>query len=112
MRGGLNDVEKAARYLQLARGGSYLDDPAPSAAAVFDTAGAEPLAQAAIMWRDLQGVMRLVGEEGFDTAAAGPKVKTLLANACGQEDFDALTSAVAETASHAAERIDTLVPRA
>ena len=112
MRGGLNDVEKAARYLQLARGGSYLDDPAPSAAAVFDTAGAEPLAQAAIMWRDLQGVMRLVGEEGFDAAAAGPKVKVLLANACGQEDFDALTSAVAETASRAAERIDTLVPRA
>ena len=73
MRGGLNDVEKAARYLQLARGGSYLDDPAPSAAAVFDTAGAEPLAQAAIMWRDLQGVMRLVGEEGFDAAAAGPE---------------------------------------
>ena len=112
MRGGLNDVEKAARYLQLARGGSYLDDPAPSAAAVFDTAGAEPLAQAAIMWRDLQGVMRLVGEEGFDATAVGPKVKSLLANACGQEDFDALTSAVAETASRAAVRIDTLVPRA
>ena len=56
--------------------------------------------------------MRLVGEEGFDAAAAGPKVKALLANACGQEDFDALTSAVAETASRAAELIDTLVPRA
>ena len=112
MRGGLNDVEKAARYLQLARGGSYLDDPAPTAAAVFDAAGAEPLAQAAIMWRDLQGVMRLVGEEGFDATAAGPKVKSLLANACGQEDFDALASAVTETASSAADRIDTLVSRA
>ena len=112
MRGGLNDVEKAARFLQLARGGSYLDDPAPSASAVFDAAGAEPPAQAAAMWRDLQGVMRLVGEEGFDAAAAGPKVKALIANACGQEDFDALASAVAETASATAARIDTLVSRA
>ena len=111
MRGGLNDVEKAARYLQLERGGSFLDDPAPSAAAVFDAAGAEPLAQAAVMWRDLQGVMRLVGEEGFDAAAGGAKVKSLIANACGQEDFDALASAVTETASGAAARIDTLVSR-
>ena len=111
MRGGLNDVEQAARYLQLSRGGSCLDDPAPSAAAVFEAAGAEPLAQAAAAWRDLQGVMRLVGEEGFDTAAAGTKAKSLVANACGQEDFDALASTVAETASSAAASIDTLVSR-
>ena len=112
MRGGLNDVEKAARYLQLARADGYLDDPAPSAAAVFEAAGAEPLAQAAAMWRDLQGVMRLVGEEGFDAAAAGRKAKSLVANACGQEDFDALAAAVAETASRADASIDTLVSRA
>ena len=112
MRGGLDDVEKAARYLQLANAAGDLDDPAPSAAAVFDAAGAEPLAQAAAMWRDLQGVTRLVSAEGFDATAAGSKVKSLIAKACEQEDFDALTSAVAETASRAADRIDTLVSRA
>ena len=111
MRGGLDEVEKAARFLQLTSAASRLDDPAPSAAAVFDAAGAEPLAQAAALWRDLQAIMRLVGEDGFDPAAAGPKVQSLVANACGHEDFAALEAAVAETASRAAARIDTLHSR-
>ena len=108
MRGGLGDVERTARYLQLARVGAGLDDPAPTAAAVFDAAGAKPLAQAATMWRDLQGITRLVGEEGFDPTAAGPKVKSLVANACAHEDFDALRAAVTETAHQAAAQIDSL----
>ncbi len=112
MRGGLDDVERAARFLQLTTAGAGLDDPAPTAAAVLDAAGAGPLAQAATLWRDLQGIMRLIGEEGFDAAAAGPKVRSLVANACGHEDFAALEAAVTETASRAAARIDTLHSRA
>ena len=112
MRGGLEDVERAARFLQLTDAAIGHDDPAPTAAAVFDAAGVEPLARASAMWRDLQGVMRLVGEEGFDADAAGPKVKSLVANACGYEDYDALTSAVAETASSAAAGVDALLSRA
>jgi len=112
MRGGLDDVERAARSLQLTNAAAGLDGPAPTAAAVFQAAGEEPLAQAAAMWRDLQGITRLVGEEGFDAAAAGPKVKSLVATACGYDDFDALESAVAETASRAASRIDTRLSRA
>ena len=64
------------------------------------------------MWRDLQGITRLIGEEGFDAAAAGPKVQTLVANACGHEDFDALKSAVSQTAARAAAGIDTLLSHA
>ena len=112
MRGGLYEVERAARFLQLTSAGAGLDDPAPTAAAVFDAAGAGPLAQAAALWRDLQGITRLVVEEGSDAAAAGPKVRSLVANACGHEDFEALETAVAETASRAAARIDTLLSRA
>ncbi|MDE0246069.1 MAG: hypothetical protein OXM59_12085, partial [Gammaproteobacteria bacterium] len=112
MPGGLNEVEQAARFLQLTRAGDFLDDPAPSAAAVFEAAGDKTLAQAANLWRDLHGVMRLVGEDGFDATTAGAKVKTLVANACGQEDFDALVSTVDETASRAAARIDTLTAHA
>ena len=112
MRGGLDDVERAARFLQFTTAGVGLDDPAPTAAAVLDAAGAGPLAQAAALWRDLQGIMRLIGEEGFDAAAAGPKVRSLVANACGHEDFAALEAAVTETASRAAARIDTLHSRA
>ncbi len=111
MRGGLDDVERAARFLQLAHGGVGLDDPAPTAGTVFDVAGVKPLAQAASMWRDLQGITRLIGEVGFDLTAAGPKVKSLVASACRHEDFDALESAVTETASRAAAQIDTLVSR-
>ena len=108
MRGGLDDIERAARFLQLTSNGAGLDDPAPTAAAVFSGAGFGPLAQAAAMWQDLQGITSLIAEEGFDAAAAGPKAKSLVANACGQEDFDALESVVAETASRAASEIDTL----
>ena len=114
MRGGLEDVERTARYLQLTRLEGMTDanagrgDPAPTAAEVFNGAGAESLAQAAAMWRDLQGIVRLIGEDGFDATAAGPKVRSLVASACGHEDFDALEAAVAETANRAAAQIDTL----
>ena len=112
MRGGLDDVERAARFLQLTDGGAGLDDPAPPAVAVLHGAGSEPLAQAASLWRDLQGITRLIGEEGFDATAAGPKVQSLVASACGHADFDALKAAVTETASRAAAEIDTLLSRA
>lgn len=111
MRGGLDDVERAARYLQLAQDGTDQEDPAPTATALFDAADDKPLAQAAKLWRDLQGVMRLVGENGFDAAEAGPKVRSLIANACGQDDFDGLTAVVADSASRAAARIEKLVSR-
>ena len=111
VRGGLDDVERAARFLQLTDPGADLDTPAPTAAALFANCGAEPLAKAADLWRDLHGVTRLVGEEGFGVAEAGPKVRAVVAAACGYEDFETLSSAVAETASRAAAEIDTLLVR-
>ena len=111
MRGGLDDVERAARVLQLTGPAADLGDPAPTAAALFSSHGAEALAEAADLWRDLQGVARLVGEDGFDVAAAGPKVKAVVANACGYEDFEALRSAVAEMAPRAVAEIETRVSR-
>ena len=112
MRGGLDDVERAARFLQLTHAEAGLDDPAPTATAVFESVGAAPLAQAAALWRNLQGITRLISEQGFDLTTAGPKAKALVAIACGHEDVDALQSAVTETASRAAAQIDTLLSRA
>ena len=112
MRGGLDEVERAARFVQLTRPEARLDDPAPTAAAVFDGAAVEALAQAAVMWRDLQGITRLIGEEGIDLTTVGPRVQSVVANACGHEDIDSLAAAVAETASKAAAAIDKLVARA
>ena len=106
MRGGLLDVERAARFLQLAHGEANLQDSAPTAAAVLRERA--PLAEAAVLYRDLQGILRLVGDEAFDAQAARPKIQSLIAEACGHEDFDALSSAVTETASRAAADIDAL----
>ena len=107
MRGGLHDVERAARLLQLT--GSDRSEPAPTAAAVLEAAGSGSLAEAAAMWRNLQGVMRLVGDEGFDASSAGQGVRSVVAAACGFEGFDALNAAVAEHASRAGSEIDTLL---
>ena len=120
MRGGLDHVERAARVLQLTQltqltgrtdsEGSF-DASAPTATAVFNQAGLETLARAAAMWRDLRGITHLIGNDGFDLSAVGPKGKSFVANACGHEDFDTLNSALSATASSAAAQIDTLLSR-
>ena len=110
MRGGLADVERAARCLQL---DEAVEDPAPTAAELFHDA--EPLAQAATLWRDLQSILHLIGEPGFDPADAGKAGKTvqaLVASACGYADFETLHGAVIETARRADAEIDALAQRA
>ena len=111
MPGGLVDTEMAARLLQLRQAPPLAqpdDSPAPAAVVLADC-GAERLARAATLWRDLEGIMRLVGEEGFDIACAAPNVKSVVANACGCEDYEALELAVSEAASGAAAEIDELL---
>ncbi len=107
MRGGLVDIQKAARFKQLGEPETHVTQSAPTAAVLLGKH--EPLAQAATLWRDLQGVMRLVGEEGFDADAAGAGVKTVIANACGCDDFDLLSRQVSETASRSAAEFEALV---
>ena len=107
MPGGLVDVERAARFVQLTRGEADPHDSAPTAALVFREC--EPLAQAATLWRDLQGILRLIGDKEFEAEAARPKIRSLVAGACGHEDFEALNAAVGETASRAAAEIDALL---
>ena len=111
MRGGLRDVEHAARLLQLTHAGDVSGDPAPTAASLFQAAGKggsipdadmEQLAVAATMWRNLRGILRLVADEGFAAENAGPGVKAALARACGLDDFEALAAAIRDTASRAA----------
>ena len=109
-RGGLEDLERAARLLRLTGNSEAFDEPAPAASSLFGDSGA--LAEAAALWRDLQGVVRLVGEEDFDASAARPGVQAQIASACGKEDFEALNAAVAETARRAAAEIDALAARA
>ncbi len=121
-RGGFRDVEHAARFLQL-NNTIAADDSAPSASFIFKTAGsrelicsdaAERLVEAVKLWRNLRGILRLVAEDGFPVETAAPKVKAVVAQACGMDDFDALTAAIREMASRAAadtDALDTMVPK-
>ena len=117
MRGGLLDVERAARLLYMTHAEDASAISAPGAGAIFEAAGAHGLipvsaagrlAEAATMWRNLRGIQRLVAEDGLALEAAGPGVRAVVARAGGVEDFDALAAAVRETASRAAADIDTL----
>ena len=117
MRGGLRDVERAARFLQLIHAGAFPDVLVPGAASAFRTLGArglipadaaERLEEAAKMWRNLRGVLPLVMEDGSRVETAGGKVKAVIARACGADDFSALAVATRETASRAAADIAVL----
>ena len=117
MRGGLLDAERAARLLYMTHAEAASVVSAPSAVAIFEAAGAhglipasaaERLAKAATMWRNLRGVLRLVAEDDLALETAGPGVRTVVARACGMDDFAALATSVRETASRAAADIDAL----
>ena len=117
VHGGLRDVERAARFLQLTYAGDVPDDPAPRASSVFKTTGsrglipadvAERLVESAKTWRNLWGILRLVADDGFAIETASPRAKAAIARACGMDDVDALTAAIRETASRAAADIDAL----
>ena len=117
MRGGLRDIERAARYLQVVNAADASATAAPGAAFVFTAAGecglmahdaAERLAEAAAMWRKLRGIVRLVADDDFAVETAGPKVEAVIARACGLNGFEDLTTTVREKAARAAGDIDVL----
>ena len=111
VRGGLEDIERCARYLRLTRTGKDDGVRAEDAQGVFRDAGIKTLAQSACLWRELQGILCLVGGEGFDINAASTKTRSLVASACGHEDLAALDAVVAETAALAAEETAALAVR-
>ena len=115
MRGGLRDVERAARILQLTHAGDGPDILAPDAATVFRSArergfipaaAAELLTAANSMWRNLRGILRLVADDNFTADTANAKVKSVIAQSCGRDSFDELTDAIRTTASRAASAVD------
>ena len=117
MRGGLRDAERAARLLYLTHAADAAAHAAPTAASIFQAAGAHGLlpedsarrlAEASAMWRNLRGILRLVADDGFALEEVGPRVEAVIARACGSSDFDALSATVRETATRAAADIDTL----
>lgn len=117
MRGGLQEVERAARLVQLTYAADVPEILVPNTDSVFLTAGshglipddvAKRLAEAARMWRNLQGILQLVAKGDFAVEQATPKIKNAIARSCEMNDFDALTDTIREMASCAAADIDAL----
>lgn len=117
MPGGLRDIERAALSLQWAPGGDAPDTLKADPASVFRTAGsrgliaegaAERLAEAATLWRNLHGSLRLIADDAFAADAATSTARAAIAEACGLNDFGALAATIRDTASRAAADIDAL----
>ncbi|MXX89748.1 MAG: hypothetical protein F4213_08600 [Boseongicola sp. SB0677_bin_26] len=115
--GGYRDVELAARHLQLTHAATTPAILAPESVSVFRIAGergtvptdvAARLAAAAELWRDLRGILRLVGEHGGSVDTASGTQRAVVARACGEDSFDALTASVRKTATAAASGIHEL----
>ena len=117
MRGGLWDIECAALYLQTSDGHAT-EVPAGDAGSVFRAASrrgliaegaAERLAEAEALWRNLRGALRLIADDGFAVDSATSRLKTVIAEVCGLDAFEALASMIDDTASRTAADIDALV---
>lgn len=108
MRGGLDDVERTARILQLSNDEFEFAVPTPTATSIFRNAGYESLAVAASTWRTLRGIQSLVVEDASDLVEVGAQVKSLVASTCGTDDFDTLSSMVRESADRVIRDIDAI----
>ena len=117
MPGGLWDIERAARCLQLTLGGDQGRIGTQRADALLESAAerqlipkaaGQRLAEAFRLYRNLRGIQRLVIGEGGDMETANPGVQSAIALACGLDDFQALTAAIPKTAAQATADIATL----
>lgn len=121
LRGGLVDIEFIAQYLQLRHAAGHPDVLAGDTVSVLRRAAAEGLVdaemagdliEAATLWRNLQGILRLAVEGRFDADSAAPALKTVIARACGAVDFDALVQTMQTSAERTIAHFDAVFPPA
>ncbi len=107
-RGGLVDVEFIAQFLQLLHGADSPELLLREPASVFRYAetrsflsgeAASDLIDAADLWRNLQGILRLtIGDDHLDEATA-PGLFKVICRSCGTDDMDALKDRLETTSS-------------
>ena len=103
----LEQIERAARYLQLKHISSMPEDlDSCSAMAILKTIKskdlipdtvAEQLIEATQLWQNLRGINRVVLDEGTDVENATGSVKKTVAKACKSTDFATLNETVQNT---------------
>lgn len=118
--GGLRDVERAARLLQITHAAEAPEILSPGIISVFQGAAkrdlldaeiAQRLTAAATLWRNLRGTLRLVGKEGFAFEHASAETKAITSRACGADDFGALISKITKTTTAAAAEVKALITK-
>ena len=120
LRGGLVDVEFIVQYLQLRHGHDRPDLLHPNTtralenlagAALIDAAAAAELADALLLWHNLQGILRLTtgGRLVEDDAPEG--LKTAIARAVGETGFASVPARRDETAARVRARFAEIIER-
>ena len=117
-RGGLVDIEFIAQYLQLRHAHDHPGVLAANTtdalarlaeAELLDRGIADELIAAMRLWRNVQAVLRLTLESGFDEAAAPDGLRAALARSAGADDFDSLRGEVLATQRIAHDHFITLI---
>ena len=115
--GGLDDLELAAQYLELAVATPESGEAA-RLSATFETAGrrglltaslVEDLVAAATLWQNLEGYFRMTCAGAFDERTASAEQRETLAELGLVDTFDELPGAITATAQRTAAQIDALL---
>ena len=118
IRGGLLDTEFAAQFLQLAHAAQTPELLAGDPISVFAAAGkcgvidsgmAHELAEAATLWRNLQGILRLTLGVDYVAGETTGAFRSVVGRSCGRLVFEALVESMEETAARTARHFDGLV---
>ena len=119
--GGGEDVERAARFLQVRHAAEFPDLLALDRAEVFRFAGgkgliaesaAERLAEAAILWQNLGGILQIVGESASVAESTSDAVRAVVARAAGEDDFTVLNGRIQRVAARVRSDLGAMDPEA
>ena len=118
LEGGLEDIELAAEYLQLA--GAAPGTGVATLAETFETArardlvdadAARDLLDAAALWQNLDGFFRMTCAGAFDPESATAEQRAIIAEMCGVESFERVSDRIFDAAGRSAAHLRALWPR-
>ena len=120
MPGGMVDIEFIAQYLQLKHAAETPEILAGDTAAALRVAGdkglidastASDLVDAMMLWRSLQGILRLTVEGDFSEAGTAVALKRMITRSCGAVDFDKLKQTMQAMAERSAAHFGSFFER-
>ena len=118
LEGGLEDIQLAAEYLQLAgaapaSGVATLSETFATARerGLLDADAARDLVDAAVLWQNLDGYFRMTCAGGFDPDTATAEQRAIVAETCGVESFESASRRILEIARRSAGHLEALWSR-